>query len=70
MSGSDIAKMVDDAIEGPLRKIQTARYFKKVLVDGHCFWSSCEASDPEAERKNYTQITPSSLLFSSPTVVR
>ncbi|OBA28193.1 AAA-domain-containing protein [Hanseniaspora valbyensis NRRL Y-1626] len=44
-SGSDINVVVKDALMEPVRKIQTATHFKKVVIDDHTKYTPCSPGD-------------------------
>ncbi|KIW00859.1 uncharacterized protein PV09_07616 [Verruconis gallopava] len=55
-SGSDIAIAVQDALMQPVRKIQTATHYKKVIVNGKEKLTPCSPGDPGAMEMDWTQV--------------
>lgn len=64
-SGSDITNIVRDALMQPVRKVQTATHFKKVVIsdkENKTFLSPCSPGDPNAVEMNWTQVKSDELL--------
>ncbi|KXL44500.1 hypothetical protein M433DRAFT_90390 [Acidomyces richmondensis BFW] len=61
-SGSDISIAVQDALMQPVRKIQTATHYKKVMVEGIEKLTPCSPGDIGAIEMNWTQIETDELL--------
>eukprot|EP00297_Palpitomonas_bilix_P005985 CAMPEP_0113888584 /NCGR_PEP_ID=MMETSP0780_2-20120614/12949_1 /TAXON_ID=652834 /ORGANISM="Palpitomonas bilix" /LENGTH=434 /DNA_ID=CAMNT_0000877441 /DNA_START=52 /DNA_END=1356 /DNA_ORIENTATION=+ /assembly_acc=CAM_ASM_000599 len=55
-SGSDITNLVQDAIMGPVRRLQRATHFKQIAVDGKQKWTACSPGERGAEEKELMQI--------------
>ncbi|KAJ2722527.1 Vacuolar protein sorting-associated protein 4 [Coemansia sp. Benny D115] len=64
-SGSDIAVIVRDALMQPIRKVQVATHFKRVMpppthprvVAGQqVFWTPCSPGDPQAIEKTWSEV--------------
>ncbi|KAL9129957.1 MAG: hypothetical protein Q9175_007145 [Cornicularia normoerica] len=61
-SGSDISIAVQDALMQPVRKIQTATHYKKVLVDGVEKRTPCSPGDAGAMEMSWTEVESDKLL--------
>ncbi|KAK0721289.1 P-loop containing nucleoside triphosphate hydrolase protein [Apiosordaria backusii] len=61
-SGSDISIVVQDALMQPVRKIQQATHFKKVMVDGKKRMTPCSPGDPEAVEMTWESVEGEELL--------
>ena len=61
-SGSDISIAVQDALMQPVRKIQTATHYKKVLVDGVEKVTPCSPGDKGAMEMTWNEIETDQLL--------
>lgn len=61
-SGSDISIAVQDALMQPVRKIQTATHYKKVLVDGMEKVTPCSPGDQGAIEMTWTEVETEQLL--------
>ncbi|KIW89499.1 uncharacterized protein Z519_09655 [Cladophialophora bantiana CBS 173.52] len=61
-SGSDISIAVQDALMQPVRKIQTATHYKKVMVDGVEKLTPCSPGDPGAKEMTWVDIDSEQLL--------
>ncbi|KAK3321694.1 P-loop containing nucleoside triphosphate hydrolase protein [Apodospora peruviana] len=61
-SGSDITIAVQDALMQPVRKIQQATHFKKVMVDGTEKLTPCSPGDPEAIEMTWESVESEKLL--------
>lgn len=62
-SGSDIFIVVRDALMEPVRKLQTASHFKKVISpEQKVLLTPCSPGDPEAIEMNWTQLEAEQLL--------
>ncbi|KAK3690226.1 P-loop containing nucleoside triphosphate hydrolase protein [Podospora appendiculata] len=61
-SGSDISIVVQDALMQPVRKIQQATHFKKVIVDGKEKLTPCSPGDPEAQEMTWEKVPSEDLL--------
>lgn len=61
-SGSDISIVVQDALMQPVRKIQQATHFKKVMVDGKKRMTPCSPGDPEAVEMTWEGVEGDELL--------
>ncbi|KAJ9647359.1 Vacuolar protein sorting-associated protein 4 [Coniosporium tulheliwenetii] len=61
-SGSDISIAVQDALMQPVRKIQTATHYKKVMVDGEEKLTPCSPGDPGAMEMTWTEVPSDKLL--------
>ncbi|EKG10540.1 ATPase AAA+ type core [Macrophomina phaseolina MS6] len=61
-SGSDISIAVQDALMQPVRKIQTATHYKKVMVDGQEKLTPCSPGDAGAMEMQWTDIESDQLL--------
>lgn len=55
-SGSDISIAVQDALMQPVRKIQTATHYKKVMVDGAEKLTPCSPGDTGAMEMSWVDI--------------
>ncbi|CAI8509074.1 unnamed protein product [Hanseniaspora opuntiae] len=55
-SGSDINTVVKDALMEPIRKIQTATHFKKVVCDGSTKFTPCSPGDKDAVEMSWLDI--------------
>ena len=55
-SGSDISIAVQDALMQPVRKIQTATHYKRVVVDGVAKLTPCSPGDQGAVEMSWTQV--------------
>ncbi|KAI9677746.1 MAG: Vacuolar protein sorting-associated protein 4 [Trizodia sp. TS-e1964] len=60
-SGSDIAIAVQDALMQPIRKIQTATHYKKVIVEGIEKLTPCSPGDLGAIEMDWTQVESNKL---------
>lgn len=60
-SGSDISTVVKSALMEPIRKCQSARYFKRVLEDGKQKFTPCAPSDPEGREMGLMDVPTGSL---------
>ncbi|KAF2459508.1 vacuolar sorting ATPase Vps4 [Lineolata rhizophorae] len=61
-SGSDISIAVQDALMQPVRKIQTATHYKKVMVDGEEKLTPCSPGDKGATEMSWTNVESEQLL--------
>ena len=61
-SGSDIAIAVQDALMQPVRKIQTATHYKKVVVDGVEKLTPCSPGDAGAMEMTWVDVESEKLL--------
>ena len=68
-SGADISTVVRDALMQPIRKVQTATHFKKVLAPSrndpskmHTYFTPCSPGDPQAIEMNWTQLEGDDLM--------
>ncbi|KZF24542.1 AAA-domain-containing protein [Xylona heveae TC161] len=61
-SGSDISIAVQDALMQPVRKIQTATHYKKVIVDGAEKLTPCSPGDQGAAEMDWTAVDSDKLL--------
>ncbi|KAK2738823.1 Vacuolar protein sorting-associated protein 4 [Onygenales sp. PD_40] len=61
-SGSDISVVVQDALMQPIRKIQTATHYKKVLVDGNEKVTPCSPGDQGAMEMSWVDVDSDKLL--------
>jgi vacuolar protein-sorting-associated protein 4 len=68
-SGADISTVVRDALMQPIRKVQTATHFKKVVAPSrndpskmHTYFTPCSPGDPQAIEMNWTQIEGDDLM--------
>ena len=61
-SGSDISIAVQDALMQPVRKIQTATHYKKVLVDGVEKLTPCSPGDKGALEMTWNEVETEQLL--------
>ncbi|PLB40831.1 AAA family ATPase VPS4 [Aspergillus candidus] len=61
-SGSDISIAVQDALMQPIRKIQSATHYKKVLVDNAEKLTPCSPGDEGAMEMNWTAVDGDQLL--------
>ena len=61
-SGSDISIAVQDALMQPVRKIQTATHYKKVLVDGTEKLTPCSPGAQGAVEMTWTEVETEQLL--------
>ncbi|KAL2163307.1 hypothetical protein VTH06DRAFT_5364 [Thermothelomyces fergusii] len=61
-SGSDISIVVQDALMQPIRKIQQATHFKRVIVDGQRKLTPCSPGDPDAEEMTWEKVPSDELL--------
>ncbi|KAK4985461.1 Vacuolar protein sorting-associated protein 4 [Elasticomyces elasticus] len=61
-SGSDITIAVQDALMQPVRKIQTATHYKKVIVDGVEKLTPCSPGDKGAIEMSWTEVETDQLL--------
>ncbi|KAJ3030936.1 Vacuolar protein sorting-associated protein 4 [Rhizophlyctis rosea] len=68
-SGSDIAVLVRDALMEPVRKVQMATHFKKLVAPSRTdpqqmtpHWTPCSPGDSGATEKSWTQIESDELL--------
>ena len=60
-SGSDVSTVVKSALMEPIRKCQSARYFKQVVDQGKTKYTPCAPSDPEGKEMGLWDV-PSGLL--------
>ncbi|RDW67985.1 hypothetical protein BP6252_09381 [Coleophoma cylindrospora] len=61
-SGSDITIAVQDALMQPVRKIQTATHYKKVMSDGVEKLTPCSPGDAGAMEMSWTDVDSDALL--------
>ncbi|KAE8445600.1 Vacuolar protein sorting-associated protein 4 [Mollisiaceae sp. DMI_Dod_QoI] len=61
-SGSDISIAVQDALMQPVRKIQTATHYKKVMDDGVEKLTPCSPGDAGAVEMTWTEVDSDKLL--------
>jgi vacuolar protein-sorting-associated protein 4 len=68
-SGADISTVVRDALMQPIRKVQMATHFKKVVAPKrddpsktHTYLTPCSPGDPNAIEMNWTQVEGEDLL--------
>ncbi|KAK3997881.1 P-loop containing nucleoside triphosphate hydrolase protein [Cladorrhinum sp. PSN332] len=61
-SGSDIAIVVQDALMQPVRKIQQATHFKKVMLDDKPRVTPCSPGDPDAIEMTWEAVASEELL--------
>ena len=61
-SGSDISIAVQDALMQPVRKIQTATHYKRVMVDGQEKLTPCSPGDQGATELSWTDVDSDKLL--------
>jgi vacuolar protein-sorting-associated protein 4 len=61
-SGSDISIAVQDALMQPVRKIQTATHYKKVMVDGTEMLTPCSPGDQGATEMTWVDVDSDKLL--------
>lgn len=61
-TGSDINIAVQDALMQPVRKIQTATHYKKVVVDGVQKLTPCSPGDRGAVEMTWMDVDPDALL--------
>ncbi|TGO25221.1 hypothetical protein BPAE_0085g00410 [Botrytis paeoniae] len=61
-SGSDISIAVQDALMQPVRKIQTATHYKKVMSDGIEKLTPCSPGDAGAMEMSWTEVDSDKLL--------
>ncbi|KAJ6020655.1 vacuolar protein sorting-associated protein 4 [Penicillium herquei] len=61
-SGSDISIAVQDALMQPIRKIQTATHYKKVVVDGAEKLTPCSPGDAGATEMSWLDVDAEQLL--------
>ena len=68
-SGADISTVVRDALMQPIRKVQSATHFKKVVAPKrddptkmHTYLTPCSPGDPNAIEMNWTQVEGEDLL--------
>lgn len=68
-SGSDIAILVRDALMEPVRKVQLATHFKKVMAPSRkdpstltLHYTPCSPGDPDAIEKNWAEVESEELL--------
>ncbi|EEH17056.1 hypothetical protein PABG_07143 [Paracoccidioides brasiliensis Pb03] len=61
-SGSDISVVVQDALMQPIRKIQTATHYKKVIADGQEKLTPCSPGDNGAMEMTWVDIESDKLL--------
>lgn len=61
-SGSDISIAVQDALMQPVRKIQTATHYKKVIVDKEEKLTPCSPGDKGAIEMSWTEVDSDKLL--------
>ncbi|TAQ87604.1 hypothetical protein B7494_g4056 [Chlorociboria aeruginascens] len=61
-SGSDISIAVQDALMQPVRKIQMATHYKKVMVDGVEKLTPCSPGDAGASEMSWTEVDSDKLL--------
>lgn len=60
-SGSDISTVVKSALMEPIRKCQSARYFKRIFEDGKNKFTPCAPSDPEGAEMGLMDVPSGSL---------
>jgi vacuolar protein-sorting-associated protein 4 len=75
MSGSDIGVVVRDALLEPVRKVQLATHFKKVMgpsrKDSNVtvqYFTPCSPGDPQAMEKTWEDVSSDELLEPEPTL--
>ncbi|KAJ9132564.1 Vacuolar protein sorting-associated protein VPS4 [Coniochaeta hoffmannii] len=61
-SGSDIAIVVQDALMQPVRKIQQATHFKRLMVNGEEKFTPCSPGDPDAIEMTWEHVESEKLL--------
>ncbi|KAI6357798.1 Vacuolar protein sorting-associated protein 4 [Pyricularia grisea] len=61
-SGSDISNVVNDALMEPVRKMQMATHFKKVMHDDVEKYTACSPGDPEAIEMTLWQLEGKQLV--------
>ncbi|TLD31479.1 hypothetical protein PspLS_01769 [Pyricularia sp. CBS 133598] len=61
-SGSDISNVVNDALMEPVRKMQMATHFKKVIHDGTEKYTACSPGDPDAIEMTLWQLEGSDIV--------
>ncbi|EYE98175.1 AAA family ATPase VPS4 [Aspergillus ruber CBS 135680] len=61
-SGSDISIAVQDALMQPIRKIQTATHYKKVILDGAEKVTPCSPGDQGAMEMSWVKVEADQLL--------
>lgn len=61
-TGSDINIAVQDALMQPVRKIQTATHYKKVVADGVQKLTPCSPGDRGAVEMTWMDVDPDALL--------
>ena len=68
-SGADISTVVRDAFMQPIRKVQTATHFKKVMAPSRNnpsvmqnYFTPCSPGDPQAIEMNWTQMEGDDLM--------
>ncbi|OOF96667.1 hypothetical protein ASPCADRAFT_129741 [Aspergillus carbonarius ITEM 5010] len=61
-SGSDISIAVQDALMQPIRKIQTATHYKKVILEGAEKLTPCSPGDQGAMEMSWTTVEAEQLL--------
>lgn len=61
-SGSDISIAVQDALMQPIRKIQTATHYKKVLLEDQEKLTPCSPGDPGAMEMSWMSVEADQLL--------
>uniref|UniRef100_A0A0G4FIS9 Uncharacterized protein n=1 Tax=Chromera velia CCMP2878 TaxID=1169474 RepID=A0A0G4FIS9_9ALVE len=67
-SGADISILVNDALFQPVRKCQTAKFFKKIQKDGKTMWMPCSPSDKPNKEMTLMEVEGSSLAVPDVTV--
>eukprot|EP01090_Pellita_catalonica_P021503 TRINITY_DN8071_c0_g1_i1.p2 TRINITY_DN8071_c0_g1~~TRINITY_DN8071_c0_g1_i1.p2 ORF type:complete len:183 (-),score=35.74 TRINITY_DN8071_c0_g1_i1:359-907(-) len=74
-SGSDIATTVRDALMQPVRAVQTASHFRRVMgpdrdnpANERAYWTPCSGSHPQAVEMSWVDIESDELLEPSVTM--
>ena len=60
-SGSDIGILVKAALMEPIKKCQTARFFRQIQVGDKVMYTPSPPSDPGAQEMTIMQVPPNSL---------
>jgi vacuolar protein-sorting-associated protein 4 len=68
-SGSDIGIVVREALMQPIRKVQTATHFKKMIVDGKTKLTPCSPGEPDGIEMDWEKLESDALLEPPLTVV-
>lgn len=55
-SGADISTLVREALMQPIRKVQSATHFKRILKDDKQYWTPCSPGDPGATEKTWLDV--------------